>query len=674
MLIHYNDQYFKIFGKISDNENDELVAEFSRFDLGHINSLWRYAGFKFNGILNGKAYISHFYSNPHFFSELKVDSFKINDEKLGDVVVNSVWDNEEKAISLQAFAKRGNLKTISIEGEYFPYKNGLLNFDISLEKLRLNLFDPYIQSLASNLKGLASGDLKVLGTLKKPLFNGDLNLQKTSFTVNYLKTPYFLTHKVNIRDNNILLNDLTVIDQFGNKSTVNGSVTHNFFRNFKFNIAINANRFQFLNTQIADNSDFYGTAYATGLVQIQGSPKNITMDIKAKSERDTRIFIPLSGQEQITEYDFISFYRPGQDEEKETGNGNYKVNLSGIQMNFDFEVTPDAEIQLIFDPAVGDIIRGRGNGNLKMQISTLGKFSMFGNYVVEEGDYRFTLMNFINRSFDIDPGGEITWTGSPYDANMNIKAIYETKTSLNNLFGSIGADESTGSNTSTVQCIISMTENLMSPKIKFDIELPNAEEEWKEKVKNEISTNEDLNKQFLALLVTGKFVPSNQEGFESSPYSSVANGNASEFLSNQLSHWLSQINNNVDISVNLRNDNQLKRNDVEMALSTQLFNDKLTFYGNVDYQTSNTNNKVQSSSKLVGDVELDYKINKSGKLRIKAFHHSKDDLSMSYIEGKPYTQGVGFVYKEEFNTLGELWRRYWNSFNKVEDKEEVNNN
>lgn len=658
--VNHGNQYLKISGKISENPEDILTSEFHNFNLGQINRLINSSGFNFEGILNGNTLVSNIYSNPYFFSELKVDSLIVNEEKLGDMYLNTKWNNEEKSISLNAFAKRGNLKTINIEGTYFPARQGQLNFDFELNKLRLDVFEPYLKTLASNLKGFATGKLKLLGNLKKPLFNGEILLQKTTFKVNYLKTQYNFTHKVKVTDNNIYLNDLVVTDEYGKQAIVNGSVTNNYFKNFRFNLSINADNFQFLNTQLYDNSQFYGTAFATGLVQISGSPKNITMNIAARTERNTRIFIPLSSQEEILEYNFISFDLP--DEEKtneEDSNDKYKVNLNGIQMNFDLEITPEAEVQMIFDPTVGDILKGRGTGNIKMQISTLGKFSMFGKYVVEEGDYRFTMMNFINRTFEIHPGGEITWNGSPLDAEINLKAIYETRTSINDLFGTTEATNT------TVHCIIQMTDKLMSPTIKLDVQLPNAEEETKAKIANVLSSNEEINKQFLWLLVTGKFALDNPNNPSetSSPYSDAATGNASEFLSNQLSHWLSQINNNVNVSVNYRNDNKLKQSDIEMALSTQIFNDKLTIYGNVDIPTNNAT--AAASSGFVGDIDLDYKLTKNGKIRVKVFRHYNEDM----YDLSPSTNGVGFVFKEEFNTLGELWKRYWNSVFKKEEEE-----
>ncbi len=659
IYINHKDQYFRIYGDISENPEDNLNVEFHDFNLDNLNSFTGSEGFRISGIMNGNANISSVYANPVFYSQLAIDSLGINNETLGNTVINSQWNNLEKSIQIDAYAKRGNLKTIAIEGEYLPGGEGKLDFDIDLNKLRLDLFNPYIKNLASNLKGLASGNLKLNGSIKKPVFSGELLMQKAEFTVNYLKTRYEFTKKVTIDKNNILFNDLQVFDNYGNSSIVNGTISNNYLKNFRFNLTINAKDFEFLNTSHLDNSQFYGSAFGTGLVIIRGTPKNITMDINAKTEKNTRIYIPLSNQETITQYNFVNFVPPNESENTESIEKKYQVNLTGLQLNFDLEVTPDAEVQLIFDPTVGDIIKGNGSGNLKMQINTLGQFNMYGNYTVEEGEYLFTLLNVINRKFLIDYGGTINWNGNPFDAEINLKAIYRTKASLKDLSVQINSTTKT-----TVDCQILMTGKLMSPNIQYDIYLPNVEESTRDLVKSKISSNEELNKQFAALLVLSRFLPEDPSGTStfgsSSPYSDAANVNASEFLSNQLSNWLSQISNDVDFQLNYRSDNsKVKSNEIEVAMSTQLLNDHLTIYGNLGVPTNTTNATAQQTNKIVGDVDVDYKITNNGKLRITAFNHSNEDQLVPLSSA--YTQGVGLVYKEEFNTFGELWKRYWHA-------------
>jgi hypothetical protein len=214
-----------------------------------------------------------------------------------------------------------------------------------------------------------------------------------------------------------------------------------------------------------------------------------------------------------------------------------------------------------------------------------------------------------------------------------------------------------------------MTGKLMSPDVKYDIHLPNADEKTRLSVMSSIATSEELNKQFIALLTLNRFVLSTQRSgvaslntSSTSPYSSAAGVNASEFLSNQLSHWLSQINNDLDIGVNYRTNREMKSNEVQIALSTQLFNDKLTINSSLDVAT---NAAVKETDNIVGEFDIDYKITRNGKLRLKTYNHANNDM----LYDNPYTQGLGIFYREDFDTLGELWRDYLRAvFGKKEEE------
>ncbi|MQY79319.1 MAG: hypothetical protein GH151_09035 [Bacteroidetes bacterium] len=512
--------------------------------------------------------------------------------------------------------------------------------------------------------GVATGNLVIAGTLKNPLINGNIKLQKTSFLINYLQTQYSFSEEIRIRDNTILFENMKLYDPEGNIAITNGTITHDNFKNFNFNIKLDAKNFLFIATDEENNRQFYGNGFGTGIVNISGPPKKIFIDISAKTEKNTRLFIPLNAEEDITEYTFVTFIgTPDETTGKEKKN-QYEVDLSGFGMNFNLEVTPDAEIQIIFDSKIGDIMKGRGEGNLNLQINPQREFKIYGTVRIEEGDYLFTLQNIINKKLELRKGGSITWNGDPGDANIDIRGIYNLKTSLNTLL----SDE-TYKKRIPVECHLILSEKLMNPNINFDIFLPTADEETRTYLKNSINTDEELSKQFLSLLVINSFLPDpnlTPSTFQpSTPGYSPAVGIAtSELLSNQLNHWLSQISNDFDIGFNYRPGDEITSNEMEVALSTQLLNDRVTINGNVDVrgnQATQTN-----TSNIAGDFNVDVKINQSGKLRVKAFTRANDKL---IYEWAPYTQGIGLFYREEFNNFQELLQKYWNMVATKKEKE-----
>jgi hypothetical protein len=654
--INNNVQNLLVHGKLSSDPNDDLKFIFKDMDLSSLNIFTRKIRLNLIGKVTGIASMQDPFNKPIFLSDLKLDSLNINGEELGKGEILANWNHDEKKIHLKTSAGLGLIPTFNIEGDYYP-KNSKLDFKIGLDKLRLNMFDPFANVLISDLKGIATGDLTLEGTLKTPDFNGKLKLMKTSLIVNYLKTRYNFTNDVIIAHNNIIIKNFEFFDEKGNLAVGEGSITNHYFKDFNLDFKIESKNFEFLNTTQKDNQLFYGLVFASGIIQITGPPSNLFMNITARSEKNTVFFIPLSGSNDIRENNFVYWVKDtiiGETVEKAPLKNQTKV--KGLKMNLKLEVTPDAEVQLIFDPVIGDKIRGKGSGNLNLLINTIGKFEIFGDITILEGDYLFTLKNLINKKFNVENGGRISWNGNPVDANIDLKAFYNLRTSIYPLVQDPESDPNSESlkKRIPVDCKVSLTGKLMNPTIVPDITLRTADQQSQNYLKNSINTEDGLMQQFMALLLLNEFIPARFNPLGGNTIASSGMTGGTELLSNQLSRWLSQIAKDFDIGLNYRPGDQITTDQMEVALSTQILNDRVLISGNLDVggneitptSTTNTNN-------IVGDFEIDYKITE--KFHVKGFNRSNDN---QIFLTSPYTQGAGLLYRESFNNLGELFTRY----------------
>jgi hypothetical protein len=654
--LSHNDQIFMVDGGIAKDASKSLRFHFKDLDLSLLNIFTKKWSLEMYGNVSGNASLTDPFNKPLFLSDLKMENLILNDQALGEGELRALWDNTEKKISILSTSVKGQSEIFRIAGDYFP-ANKALDFNIKFDKLNLKSISPYTNQLISDIKGLGSGRLKLTGTAEKPELNGDVSLFKTSFIVNYLQTRYNFSNKVEVTNNMLIINDFDFYDENGNTARANGRIFTRYLKDINLDLNFTTKNFAFLNTTEKDNELFYGQIYAGGLIRIYGPPDNLTMDIDAKSSKNSVFYIPLFGNEEINETNFIKFVNSDSDQNFKQINKAYEVDLRGLTMNFILDVTPDAEVQLIFDPKIGDILRGRGNGNLKISINSLGKFEILGDIIIEEGDYLFTLQNVINKKFEVEKGGRISWNGDPADADIDLKAVYELRTSVYNL----APDQSNNlKKRIPVECIISMTGKLMNPNIKPDIVLPTADQETKNIVTNTITTDEEMMKQFLSLLVINSFYSDQLLSGESSGSRNtvaMAGVATSELLSNQLSHWLSQISNDFDIGFNYRPGDEITSTEVEVALSTQIINDRITLNGNLDV-SGNQNNQTANptnTNNIVGDFDIDFQITKNGKLHLKAFNRANDNL---LLQPSPYTQGVGVFYREDFNNVNELFKRY----------------
>ena len=651
-------QYIYLDGSVSKSPEDTLNIALNQIPISNFNNAWSSLGFTLDGVVNGQASLSDLYANPVFYSDLTIDSLRMNEQWLGEAAFLSQWNNRDKHIDIETEIARAQVKPMRSKGYYIP-ESGKIDLEIDLDRFYMSTLEPFMTGLVSDVKGLASDRVHLTGTISEPILNGTLKLQKVTFLVDYLNTRYNLTDEITFRKDLITFSDIEIFDADGNSAFTRGNIHHNYFSNYQLEILIDANKFRMLDTDASQNELYYGNAVGTGQIQISGPLDQILIDIKATTNEGTRFFIPVYSESEVSSADFIQFVTNGE-EKQAIIREESSTDLSGIELKMELDVTPDAEVQLIFDSKVGDLVKGNGAATLNLDINMAGDFSMYGDFNISQGEYMFTMGKLLSKKFKVKPGGIISWNGDPYDADIDFNTYYPLNTALQDLL----LDTSdVYRKRIPVECQIAMTGKLMSPEYQFAIELPKSAES--ERALIESLPENELNKQFISLLFINKFQPLaglNVPGVAGSTGNYNIYESSSEILSNQLSHWLSQISNDFDIGFTYRPGDAVTTDEVEVALKTQLFNDRLSINGNVGM-----GGQYANSNSVVGDVEADLKLNESGKVRVKAF--SKSNTNLDYEKG-PYTRGVGVFYREEFDSMDELFRRYFPFLFNQESKSE----
>lgn len=295
-------------------------------------------------------------------------------------------------------------------------------------------------------------------------------------------------------------------------------------------------------------------------------------------------------------------------------------------------------------------LEARGKGNIALGVNDAGSFTLNGDYFVQDGLFTFTFENLLKKRFNLQEGGRITWTGDPYEADLDVKGVYRVKASL----AGLGIDTTSSlRNRINVDCIIHLTNGLFNPDIAFSFALPGSDTDIEQKVFSVIDTTNSalMTQHMVSLLVLGSFASTNLGN------SSITNSTF-EMISGQLSGLLSQISKDFDIGLNYRPGDQLSNEELEVALSTQLFNERVSIEGN--FGVSNNRNVSQSASNIVGDVDVNVKLNEDGSFRMKAFNHSNHSSWLNYgvfDNYSPYTQGVGISYRQEFDAINEIFKK-----------------
>jgi len=652
----YNEkQMVKLVGDISNDPSKDLRYYIQNFDISLLNRFLAQSGYQVSGIFNSNGRLADAYNNINFRSFIDLQNLYINEEEFGMLQINTTWDYLSNALKLD-----GNSKYLDFRGGINP-ANDNINVTVNVNNFGLAVLEPYlIDAGLLDIKGSIDGSIDVTGKLSDPEIIGALDFNRAGLTYDMLMTRFNLNDTVFVYTDSLVFQNFLISDEAGGTGVIRGKLTHNKFQNIKYDFDIDIDNYHIMNTTEIDNSLYYGSAFATATANISGGTKDITINIpEALTEKNTVFVLPMSDSYEADDEPWISFI-------KDSATSKNLENLIpetpfDVTFLMNMTVTPDAEARLVFDPKVGDMIRANALGDLSIEVYPDGDFSMKGELEIKSGDYLFTLQNIINKRFVIQEGGIISWDGDPLDGKLNLKAAYKLKAPLYDIM--VGIDTSDVYKRRTdVLCLMNMSGSLMNPDIKFSIEVPNADEKAKTRVAS--LSDDEINKQVLTLLVLNRFyTPDDMQMGGDNRSSNLAGVTSFELLSNQLSNWLSQISDDFDVGVNYRPGDEITSQELEVALSTQILNDRVLINGNVG-----VGEHENTSSDIVGDVEVQVKINKSGNLRVKGFTRANSQSQLEFDYG-PYTQGVGIFYTESFNTIRGLLKRYF-SFAKKPDETE----
>jgi hypothetical protein len=619
--------------------------------------------------ISSTVHVDTFYMNGSYFGALDISAFVPRfDEPL-----NFQLDLEKKVLNDENITES---QSLTVGGKYYlptpqgikKYKPNVFAFSARTKNFPFKVIEYFVQGI-SGTKGKVNADLFFSGDIKKPEAKGTVRLYEAGTKVDFLQTFYRLEEvKVVAKNNFFDFSGNELMDKFGNKATVIGGINHKNLKNFELALSIFSPEFLLIDTEKKDSELFYGRGIGAAKVDFSGPMASPNIDINATTSRDSWMSIPLMSSSSAKAVNFIEFVNP-----KDTVSENKKnVNFLGANLKLELNVTPQAEISLIFDESVGDIMRGRGKGNLTINVTNKGEFTMFGTYELTSGEYLFTYSPgsgvSINKPFTVAKGGTIAWDGDPFTAQINIDAIYKgLRTAPYNLILEylVTDEEKTLAQRATdVDLMMQLRGDLMAPEIGFDIQFPNVSQRLVPYVENKMRTvkadKNELNRQVFGLIVLKSFLP-NETGISLNTGLQTYANTMTEMISNQLSLYVTGLVSEivtdldfvsgVDFNFNYQpfaevaTDPSLA-NGVTSELQVNTQSQVSLFNQNFVVGAGGGVNSVSSGTYFTGDFVVEYVVSDDGRLRLKAYNRSDPD-----INGNRNKSGIGVTYSLEFNTF-----------------------
>ena len=643
------DQLVRMNGVLSKDSTDQLEFEMERVAIENLSLFVK--GPAWSGTLNGKGTIKDVYGQAILYTSAQIDSLVIGSDLIGDLDLQGDWNDRRKRIDMAGTVMREEIRSIDFSGWYRPEDNNAISLKLDANKFELGFINAYIPAGLSDIEGQLSGNIYVDGSLNDPLLNGQAQLAEAKIKVDVLNVTYQFNTLVDIYPDMFRADQFLVHDGNGNSGRANVSLIHKALKDFNYDVFVEVDSMMCLNTTAAQNEPFYGRVFGTGNISVSGYGKFIDVEVDARTEKGTHIIFPLGDGEEITSFDFIEFVHA----DSSVVTSSNVTEVLGVTMNMDVKVTPDAFVELIFDPTVGDIMSGRGVGDLSIELLPSGELSMYGGVDVLEGDYLFTLRNLINKRFTVDQGGRVSWYGDPYNAKLDLNAVYKLRAPLHDI---LFDPDDAFKRRIPVEVVMNLEQQILDPDISFEVRLPSVDENIRTQVSSILSTEQELNRQVFSLMVLNKFSAPASGAFESQVFAGTT---GSELLSNQVSNWLSGISDDLDLGVNYRPGDAVTQRELELAVSTQLFSERLLLNTNVGLQYGDRSGAQTNS--LIGDFQLEYLLTDDGKLRLEVFSQS-NDKNLNQIDQANTTQGAGIGFREDFNSWSQLWRSIKGLFKK----------
>ena len=654
IILSHENQSISLAGIFKDTSFKDLKLSFKDVDLNQITPT--NDKLILEGNINGEV---SFKQNKNVYqptASIVIDNLNVNKTDLGILNFDIEGDENLEKFTINSNLENKYLESFNADGSFQVInKETILDLKLKFDKFNIATLNSLGGEVLSNIRGSVSGNAVIEGNLKKPAINGRLFLDKGGVTIPYLNVDYGLSTNtiIDLTDERFLFRNNTLTDtKYGTKGNLNGYIEHNNFGDWKLDLAVNSKRLLALDTKDSEDAAYYGTAFIDGTATIKGPTNSLFIKVDAKSEKGTAVKIPINNAESVSDNIFLHFVTEKEKYNLKNGIIDNTRNYNGLELEFDFDITPDAEVEVILDRNTGHGMKGKGFGSLLFKINTLGKFNMWGDYQAYEGTYNFRYGGLIDKKFEVKKGGSITWEGNPMRAQLNLEAVYKTSANPAVLL------ENSSFNTKVpVEVIIGVRGDLTSPEPDFNIEFPTVSTVLKSEIQYKLNDKDVRQTQALYLLSSGAFL--SPEGVSQSDFS----GSLFETASSILGGIIQSDDDKFKVGLNFIGADRRVGKETDgrfVATISSKINDRVTINGKLGVPFGGIN-----QSAVVGDVEVLFRVNEDGTLNLRLFNKEND---INYVgQGIGYTQGLGVSYAVDFDSFKEFVNKIFKNlkFDKV---------
>lgn len=650
-------EQIRLRGQLADSTYKDLQLQFKIVSLNKITPV--IDSLKLQGEVNGNLNILQKDGIYLPSSNLNIVGFGINSIDLGDLAISIVGNRDLTEFQVNSQLTDNGVEKFGVVGkvenkEKMPTANLMANFS----NFNITPFSPLGEGVIDNIRGDLDGQVRITGNVDNPDFDGLLTLDNAGIAIPYLNVDYSFAPNSRVRLSNQTFDfeniALTDIEK-KTKANLDGTITHSYFKDWVLNLNVNTrnNRFLILNTEFKEGELYYGTGYLNGTGRIYGPTTALNITVDGSTARGTSLKIPLSDVASVGDYSFINFIeRNGL---KTIEEQRLLKDYQGLELEFNLDVTPEAEVEIVTDTKTGSSLKGTGEGILLIQINTNGKFEMYGDFVVVTGEYNYKFGGFIDKKFTVKPGGTINWDQKPLEAELSMEAVYSLNANPAPLLENQGYTQRI-----PTDVIIKLTGELESPDIEFGIEFPGTNSIVQSELEYKLQDPTVEEKNAIFLLAQGNFV-GDQNGINQQAITGNLVQSASGILNSILGGGNDKLNFGLSYEQGVLSSDIETDDRIGVTVSTKI-SDRVLFNGKVGVPVGGA-----SETLVAGDFEIQVLLNEQGTLSAKFFSR-QSEIQAFLPDQQGSTQGAGLSYEVDFNSFKELFRKMLKKKNPPKDE------
>ncbi|MCU7615292.1 translocation/assembly module TamB domain-containing protein [Chryseobacterium sp. GMJ5] len=660
----------------SSAPNSPLNVSLKDFKIETITEIIKKDSLLAKGTINGTAQLKNITKNMTFTSDITVSDLIVYGSPVGNLAVK-VNNNAPNLLNAD-IALSGNNNDVKITGDYNT-STSRFDLDLNMNQLQMKTLQGFTMNAITDTEGYISGKLKVTGDTKTPNILGNLKMNNVGLQIAKTGSDFRnINDDIDFTNRGIEFDQFKINDKDGNSLVIDGQVLTQTYRDFAFNLDVNAKDFKVVNSEKSNDAMMYGILAIDAALQVRGNLDLPKVDgrLSVSKNTDFSFVLPQSSpslQERDGIVEFIDQDQVALNKTITTDSLDSQTNFKGMDVSVNIEVDKEAKLSIIIDKANGDFVNLQGQAELTGGIDPSGKTTLVGVYEVEKGSYELSV-SLLKRKFDIEKGSTITWTGEPTTATLDITAVYKTEAAPIDLveqqIGSMTAAESNMlKQRIPFNTLLKLKGELLKPQISFDIttaEKNNAvassvTETVDAKLEQLRREESEMNKQVFALLLLNRFIGENP--FQSNSGLStetLARQSVSKILSQQLNNLASDLIKGVDLNFDLESTEdystgvQNTRTDLNIGISKKLLNDRLKVSVGSNFGLEGETRQNESATNIAGDVTVDYSLSKDGRYMLRAYR--KNDYQVA-LQGQIIETGVGFIITLDYDKFKDIFRK-----------------